>query len=83
MSNISISYVRPDVVYRSGSIRPRQFSADPVREAYQIASEFTQDRGIVGVQYGQTAMAPSIKVVPTVNGLSGAGLGRVKRIRVL
>lgn len=51
------TYLRPDVVYRTGSIRPEIFSGDPVKEAYRVAEAFTQDPGIIGPQYYRAANA--------------------------
>ena len=51
------AYVRPDIVYRTGSIRPEMFGGDPVKEAYRVAEAFTQDPGIIGPQYYRAANA--------------------------
>jgi hypothetical protein len=57
------TYIRPDVVYRTGSVRPFSYGGNPVQEAYDIARDFTRDPGVVGGQFVRAANDPNIEFV--------------------
>lgn len=77
MPNYGIATViqRPDMVYRSSMIRPENASRNIVRQAYEIAADFTSDPRTTAGQYlsglgapiPQAATTAVVTVVPRMN----------------
>ncbi len=57
------SYIRPDMVYRSGSVRPFTYGNNPVEEARAIAVDFTRDPSIINKQFPASATYPNVENV--------------------
>lgn len=57
-------YIRPDMVYRTGVVRPARESADLHAEISAIANAFTSDPSAIAQQYGYgsgVANVPSVE----------------------
>lgn len=76
------TYVRPDVVYRTGSVRPFSYGSNPVEEARAIAVDFTRDPSVVNQQFPIAATSPNVETVqhaPMVRPPSTGVVGFLRR----
>jgi len=57
-------YLRPDVVYRTGNVRPAYNGQDLQQEIADIARAFSSGSQVAAVQYGRPANVPVAEPVP-------------------